>query len=373
MRHHITILLLIACCILTGCGKEEVYPDTTPGKNSYSEITPDDNYVYELPVIFHVLYEDKNDAFQYITSTRLKEILAQVNELYEGGVYGESVNTKIKFVLAETDEDDNTLTTPGVEYIKYDGDYPIDPYDFMYDNSGHNGNWQYIWEPNDYINVMVYNFYKDPDSDGITLGISHLPYYANSTLPEIEGLTKNNVTYLSKDNLKYPYCVSINSLFAEKHNNDRYSDAEHQYYYSTDVTATLAHELGHYLGLYHVFAEVDGDEDTCEDTDYCEDTPSYNRYEYEEWMASYLKTTPSSQQLLSELTQRKPCDGASFNATNLMDYSCCYSYAFTEDQLYRMRQVLYYSPLIPGPKKDYPSIITRSIEGTIDLPIRTAK
>lgn len=34
-----------------------------------------------------------------------------------------------------------------------------------------------------------------------------------------------------------------------------------------------------------------------------------------------------------------------------MDYSICYSMRFTPDQAYRIRQVLYYSPLIPGPKK----------------------
>lgn len=32
-----------------------------------------------------------------------------------------------------------------------------------------------IWNPNEYINVMVYNFKKTKDNS-ITLGISNLPY-----------------------------------------------------------------------------------------------------------------------------------------------------------------------------------------------------
>lgn len=375
MRYHVFILfsIFLACVMFSGCKKEEVYPESRPGNNTYEEVTPDDDYEYELPVIFHVLYEDATDTLQYITASRLEEILEHVNELYVGDIYGESEDIKVKFVLAETNEDGDALSTPGVEYKKYHGDYPIDPYDFMNDDSGHSGNWRYIWEPNDYINVMVYNFSRDSDDDGVTLGISHLPYYANSTLPEIEGLTKNDKTYLSKDNLNFPYCVSINSLYAAKHYDDRYSNVEKQNYYSTDVIATLAHELGHYLGLYHVFTEVDDDEDACEDTDYCDDTPSYNKYKYDEWAKAFINATPNGQLTLADLAQREPCDGESYLATNIMDYAYCYSYTFTEDQTYRMRQVLYYSPLIPGPKKEYPTIITRSVDGIVALPIRTAK
>lgn len=57
---------------------------------------------------------------------------------------------------------------------------------------------------------------------------------------------------------------------------------------------TLAHELGHYLGLHHVFAEEKNDKgytsiDDCQDTDYCEDTPSYNILEYNKMLTQYIK------------------------------------------------------------------------------------
>ena len=55
-----------------------------------------------------------------------------------------------------------------------------------------------------------------------------------------------------------------------------------------------------------------------------------------------------------------------------MDYSVTYSDRFTNDQRSRIRHVLTYSPLIPGPKQGQTQ--TRSVvEGPIDLPIRTAR
>ena len=57
---------------------------------------------------------------------------------------------------------------------------------------------------------------------------------------------------------------------------------------------------------------------------------------------------------------------------NIMDYAISYSNQFTQNQRERIRHVLSYSPLIPGPKKG--DIDTRALnEGPLDLPIRTIK
>lgn len=48
-------------------------------------------------------------------------------------------------------------------------------------------------------------------------------------------------------NIPYPHCVSINNDYIYDH------DA---YYSSSDIVATLTHELGHYLGLRHAFSEM---------------------------------------------------------------------------------------------------------------------
>ena len=107
-----------------------------------------------------------------------------------------------------------------------------------------------------------------------------------------------------------------------------------------DAYVTLAHELGHYLGLYHVFSEKE-----CEETDYCDDTPNYNRTAYLNGLAEL--TPPYNFQ---EVVQRTSCEGLLFISTNIMDYYYSYQNQFTENQRARVRHVLENSPLVPGPK-----------------------
>lgn len=73
------------------------------------------------------------------------------------------------------------------------------------------------------------------------------------------------------------YSSSINSKYINEKSTAFYRNPN-------DSTKNLAHELGHYLGLHHVFAEdKNGYADNCNDTDYCQDTPSYNRNKYNVW------------------------------------------------------------------------------------------
>ena len=99
--------------------------------------------------------------------------------------------------------------------------------------------------------------------------------------PQIEGLNNTKRTKLSKSNLKYAHCLCINSKYIYYESN-RYkgitSESENTENLIYDANATLAHELGHYLGLHHVFAEKDNKPiESYADTDYCTDTKSYNR------------------------------------------------------------------------------------------------
>lgn len=59
-------------------------PIISHGQDRDTDIITGDDYVYHLPVIFHVFY---SNTTQYIEYTRLKEILSNVNELYQGDVY----------------------------------------------------------------------------------------------------------------------------------------------------------------------------------------------------------------------------------------------------------------------------------------------
>lgn len=318
-------------------------------------------YHYNLPVIFHVLYKDKNNPLQYVKQDRLAKILDTVNKLYKDKT--KSVDMNLTFTLATTDEDGKPLSTPGVKYVLWEESYPIDCDVFMNDETGKYV--KYIWEPNNYINVMVYNFKDDESTNSTTLGIAHIPF---STVGSnyLEGLSKTQKSYLEKQNLKFPYSVSINSLFI----NDQSTSTQ---YSTADITVTLAHELGHYLGLHHAFSENDeGIYDGCFDSDYCDDTPTYNKVKYDADYAYTAKNDPANF-TFDYLVKRENCKtNQTFTSTNIMDYSVSYSDRFTNDQRSRIRHVLTYSPLIPGPKQGQTQ--TRSVvEGPIDLPIRTAR
>lgn len=383
MKQLIGFILLMASAVglLGSCKSSESAQTVNIEQDRDDDVITGDDYVYHLPVIFHVFYKDAADTRQYIKYARIKQILENVNTLWAGGTYGSSENINVQFELAECDENGKKLSTPGVEYIKWTGDYPMDRKDFMNDNS--RKYWKYIWEPNEYINVMLYNF-ETEDSTSTVLGVSHQPYCYNG-YPNLEGLNNATRASLSKNSLKYAYCVSINSLFASAaYDSDRYTMPGQEYYSynSYDVNVTLAHELGHYLGLYHVFCCGDEDSaiDYCADEDYCTDTQTYNRAAYTEYMTAYLKdfvekngkNTPlSSKTDMPKLALRANCSGEQWTSVNLMDYNYSYAYQFSAEQKNRIRQVLYYSTLIPGPKKSTTSrgAVETVDDGPIDLPI----
>ncbi len=386
MKHIHTIITVFAALLIASCGKDETLPqesiDITTQDDDRTTATLDSTYTYKLPVIFHVLYTEDNDSVRAL-SRQLTGILSYVNELYKGNVYGwsstYSEDINVDFQPATSDEKGNVLSTPGVEFVKWNGTFPIEASSFM--SKGHT---DLLWEPNEYINVMVYPFEQNTEGS-VILGISHMPYTLNdSTL--LDGLETTKSHYISKNNLSFPYCVSINSQYVHTMST-RYFDSNHgskgYQYFSADIVATLAHELGHYLGLHHVFTEEKkssgghsswSEVNDCYDSDFCDDTPSYNKVEYDDSLDYYTDTrrenyvTPT----MTTLTRRHSCDGTLFHSYNIMDYSVGYAFRFTPEQKARMRHVLYYSPLIPGPKRNHVNTMTRAAEVTdsiIDLPI----
>lgn len=390
MKHFAIFIIILATLGLWSCKNSEGTigdsPITANGQDRDSDIITGDDYIYHLPVIFHVFYKDSKNPKQYISNARLKELLDNVNELYQGNVYNisldtiESENLHIQFELAEYDLNGKKLKTPGVEYIKIAED-SLNCEEFMRSKS----NAKYSWNQNDYINVMVYTF-KNTDATSTTLGISNVPYKV-AGYPDLEGLTNGKNYPLSKPS-SFPYCVSLNAIYVDKkYEGTRYTTDKKQknYQYNTaDPNATLAHELGHYLGLFHSFSEKtvkDKSEaaDDDDDSDYCDDTPSYNRIAYGKWLTEYVSKAQAIKKdttlSMRELAKRTNSKGEKWQADNLMDYSICYSMRFTPEQANRIRQVLYYSPLIPGPKKIRPR--TRAWdempETEDDLPIRYAK
>lgn len=315
-----------------------------------------EEFHYRLPVIFHVLYNDPNDPNQFVKKERIMEVLKACNSIYQNKIYSNpnkniSQDMNLEFVLATEGPDGTPLETPGIEYIEWSSP-SMDCTEFM-DGKNSQKAKEYaemIWNPKLYINIFLYSFTEER-----ILGISHLPY-ALSEHP-LAGL--NNGNYYLNNEVAYPHCVSINSDYI-------YENSTTQYYNPYDVYVTLAHELGHYLGLHHAFSEKGDNTDLCEDTDYCDDTPTYNMTEYTDWVNGLRR---DQQYTLTELSTKHNCSGVKFVSRNIMDYAYCFSDEFTPDQRKRIRHVLSYSPLIPG-LKEYSSTDTRSLASDEIPPIQ---
>ena len=79
--------------------------------------------------------------------------------------------------------------------------------------------------------------------------------------------------------------------------------------------------LFHILGIYHAFSENDeGIYDGCFDSDYCDDTPTYNKVKYDADYAYTAKNDPANF-TFDYLVKRENCKtNQTFTSTNIMDY-----------------------------------------------------
>lgn len=351
MKAKYLFIVSLLVFALFGCEKSEEEPVNVP-----TPPAPTEDNQYKIPVVFHVLYNNKNNQNQYIEKDWLPKVLARCNQLYankinNGDTEKKGLDVNVEFVLATTNPQGNALPEHGVNRVQW-ATPTMDCQIFM--NESNQTNAALLWDLNRYINIFIYTFTTEN-----VLGISHIPY-ASSTHP-LDGLLAGD-RYFQNAKTSYPHCVSINNQYI-------YDIPEDGYYSDSDITATLAHELGHYLGLFHAFGVSEDGNGWETNTDYCDDTPNYERSAYESWLTNYLSTTPENEVRFSEMIKRTSSTGEQFNARNIMDYYVCWSDEFTSDQRKRVRHVLAYSPLVPGLRYDAPS--TRAIMDAEIPPIRT--
>ena len=277
-----------------------------------------EEYEYVLPVIFHVLYVDLGDD---VPVGYLPSCLERVNELYRNS----SVDMKLRFELATRDPDGELLDEPGVRRAFREG-LPMDIEEFLANKFG---DCSWTWNPKEYINVMIFS------SESRFAGYAQIPY-----MPEKAALPGLVASDWYADHLPTDLIMGV-----AWNRNFMYNEYELLGVTIDFDVFTLAHELGHYLGLLHPF--VVGDDNA---GDYCDDTPEYDIDRYEAFLDGIDETFPYSDDNYRKMIQRVALDGRVFVSDNVMDYEYGYLDRFTPDQRKRVRTVLENAWLIPGPK-----------------------
>lgn len=280
--------------------------------------------IYEIPVVFHIVYasEDQNISDEVIfdqmniLNQDYRRTNPNANETREVFM-DRAADAEIQFVLASTDPDGNptsgitrTLTSTTFEMDLLSGDATVDI--VKKDSSGGKD----AWNTKDYLNIWVCNIqagflgqvfgYAYPPD-----GLSNWPDESAAPDSDLEGVV-----------LHY---TAIGSNNPEAGEDD---------FDLNDGGRTATHEIGHYLGLRHIWG--DAFFDGCSVDDGIDDTPN----------------AASSANFTCDL-EKDTCDedDEPDMVENFMDYSTddCLN-LFTEGQVAHMRSVIeiYRSGLIDG-------------------------
>jgi len=207
--------------------------------------------VVSLPVIFHIIHfgEDIGTGTN-LSTNQVKSLLDKLNRAFSNlnnSINPNAVDIKLNFRMARYNINNIILDEPGINRIdgrEYDVGSSTNT-DIIGDNKlGPNEAWKMggetFWDPNYYLNIWIF-----PSQSGSST--ASLPkVYADFP---IEGLNLIS-TSVEANSQFYPSCfINTNSAL----NN-----------------TSIIHEVGHILGLLHVFSI-----DECETSDYCTDTFSY--------------------------------------------------------------------------------------------------
>lgn len=254
----------------------------------------DSTTVWRLPVVFHVIHKGEGVGMgTNISDQRILDQITIMNNDFrrKAGTPGFNFNpvgrdTKIEFALANLDPNGNPTT--GITRTQGS-------------NAGYTIGAQKVlsalayWPANEYINIWVCEI-----NNGF-FGFSSFP---ESTLPGLSSLPQDSL----EDGLmlNYEHC-GINPAAG-----------------AFGLGRTATHEMGHYLGLIHIW----GDAFSCVLDDYCDDTP---------FASSPTFGCPSNKN-----TCTSPGNDM---VANYLDYSddACMN-VFTRDQMMRMRYILTNSP-----------------------------
>lgn len=275
---------------------------------------------YEIPVVFHIIHNGESIGVgSNVSDARIFSQLQVLNEDFNR-TNADAINTPveflsvagsldIEFVMAKQTPDGES--TNGINRVQGSQSSwsPFDP----------NLNAQSYWPSSDYLNIWVTNI-----GSGF-LGYAQFPV---STLPGLEEFQEDGIA--TTDGVVIDFTVfGVGS-----------PDPDY------NLGRTVTHEIGHFLGLRHIW----GDTANCSGTDYMDDTPN---------QADETIGCPAHPQ--SECSGNKMFQ-------NYMDYTddACMN-IFTDDQVERMTLILDDSEV---PRRN--SLLTspglqEPVIGTIDL------
>ena len=301
--------------------------------------------VVRIPIMFHFCQPSpythpatkQTDAqFMELGIEALKngKKLAQLNAMFRNQFVKEDIDPNaadsfIEFYLAETDPQGNPLKEKGINRMSFTRPYiPVDA-PFVYDDAQRNydvtlANELSKWNPNAYFNVVVENM-----GNWNYAGIAKMPMMDNNrksqvppeffNLPIINTTIDklawgNSNTRIFSDHVKLQGGIK---LLTESPGVDG----------KLSINGTLAHEIGHALGLQHTF----GMQENCQDQNHSDgllDTPRQVSANYE-----------------------TSCDGIKFAQRNMMNYMYTDTRgSFTYDQVTVMRSRIEAAFNIPTPK-----------------------
>jgi hypothetical protein len=208
-----------------------------------------------IPVVVHVIHSGQPiGTAPNITDAQVQSQITVLNEDFRkmagspGGTNANAVDIQIQFALALQDQNGNP--TNGIDRVSLcQPTWSTTELNTIVKPAS-------IWDPTQYLNMWSVDF-----SDNKLLGYAQFP--SASGLPGLPS-TGN----ASSDGVVASYDVFGSSS---------YNDGSFLMYAPYDKGRTMTHEVGHWLGLRHIWGDGSGKESTnspdCVATDYCDDTP----------------------------------------------------------------------------------------------------
>lgn len=275
------------------------------------ERTEDSHTVIQIPIVVHIVH--RGEVYGTGVNITDEQIFSQLEVLNEDfrRTNADTVSTpftfrsvaadlEIEFVLAVSDP--NGLPTTGINRVQGTQNQWNPNFNSDYENLPA----QSYWPAEDYLNIWV------TDLASPFLGYAQFP--VASGLPGLESAINDRLT----DGVVIDFRV-FGSI-------DKYPQANLSSRYNRGRTTT--HEIGHFLGLRHIWG--DG---SCTEDDFCADTPAANRSNVNYSSCIFPGADSCTEDALPDMFQ------------NYMDYTddICMN-LFTQDQKDRVLAVLNNSP-----------------------------